>query len=161
MKPASGVVRRGRPWQAWALAATELLIAFQAFSGGVGLITDTWQLPTEWLARTPFQDWVGPGWALILLVGVPHLAAAVPVLARPVRPRLGTLAGYLAGASLLVWIAMQLVLLQVFFFLQPVIAVIGLWEIGLAHWWRVRARGDARSVSAAPPGRAGRAGRAG
>ena len=34
----------------------------------------------------------------------------------------------LAGASLLVWIAMQLALLQVFFFLQPVIAVIGVVE---------------------------------
>jgi hypothetical protein len=30
---------------------------------------------------------------------------------------------------------MQLALLQVYFFLQPVIAIIGLIEAGLAYWW--------------------------
>lgn len=79
-----------------------------------------------------------PGWVLIALVGVPHLLAAIPVLFLPGRPRLGILAGYLAGASLLVWIGMQLAILQVYFFLQPVIAVIGVLEAGLAFWWSRR-----------------------
>jgi hypothetical protein len=130
--------RKRRAWQAWALGAVELLVAYQAVSGGVGLITDTWQLPTEWLVRTPFQTWVGPGWVLIALVGLPHVLAAVPPLLMPARPRLGILAGYLAGASLLVWIGMQVAVLQVFFFLQPVIAVIGVVEAGLAFWWHRR-----------------------
>ena len=130
--------RRRRPWQAWALVAVELFVAYQAGYGGIGLITDTWSLPAEWLVRTPFTTWVGPGWVLILLVGVPHVLAAIPVVALPGRPRLGILAGFLAGISLLVWIAVQLAVLQVYFFLQPVIAVIGLIEIGLAYWWRRR-----------------------
>ena len=130
--------RNRRAWQAWTLGAVELFVAYQAFSGGVGLITDTWQLPTEWLVRTPFQSWVGPGWVLIALVGVPHVLAAVPPLLMPSRPRLGILAGYLAGGSLLVWIGMQLAVLQVYFFLQPVIAVIGVLEAGLAFWWHRR-----------------------
>ena len=129
---------RGRAWQAWALAVVELFVAYQAVSGGIGLITDTWQLPTDWLSRTPFTTWVGPGWILIGLVAVPHVLAAVPVVLLPRRPRLGITAGMLAGASLLVWIAAQVALLQVFFFLQPVIAVIGLVELGLALWWRGR-----------------------
>lgn len=128
----------GRTWQAWVLAGVELFVAYQAFSGGVGLITDSWHLPVDWLVRTPFQDWAGPGWVLMLLVGVPHVVAAVPIVTLPSRPLLGIIAGYLAGGSLLVWIAMQLLLLQVFFFLQPVIAAIGLVEVGLAVWWRVR-----------------------
>lgn len=102
MSVEEGSVRR--PWQAWALAVTELFITGQAVYGGVGLITDSWQLPTEWLARTPFDTWVGPGWVLIALVGLPHLLAAIPVVFLPRRPRLGILAGYLAGGSLLVWI---------------------------------------------------------
>lgn len=127
---------RSRPWQAWTLAVVELFVAYQAFSGGQGLITDTWQLPVEWLVRTPFDSWVGPGWVLIALVGVPHVLAAAPVVFLPRRPGLGILAGILAGASLLVWIALQLAILQVYFFLQPVIAGIGVVELGLALWWR-------------------------
>ncbi len=127
-----------RPWQAWTLAVVELFVAYQAVSGGVGLMTNSWQLPTEWLVRTPFHTWFGPGVVLICLVGVPHLLAAIPPVVLPGRPRLGILAGYLAGGSLLVWIAIQVALLQVYFFLQPVIAVIGLVEAGLAFWWQRR-----------------------
>ena len=93
-----------RPWQAWALVLFELIVAGQAVYGGVGLITDTWQLPDEWLARTPFSTWTGPGWALIGLIAVPHVLAAIPVVFLPRRPRLGIVAGLLAGASLLIWI---------------------------------------------------------
>jgi len=129
---------RTRPWQAWALAVLELFVAYQAWSGGQGLLTDTWELPVEWLVRTPFDSWVGPGWVLIGLVGVPHLLAALPVLFLPRRPQLGILAGILAGASLLLWIVVQLAVMQVYYFLQPMIAVIGVIELGLALWWRRR-----------------------
>jgi hypothetical protein len=127
-----------RPWQAWTLAAIQLFVAYQAISGGIGLITNTWQLPAEWLVRTPFTSWVGPGWVLIGLIAVPHLLAAVPPLFLPGNPRLGILAGVLAGASLLIWIGMQLAVLQVFFFLQPVIAGIGVVELVIALLWRRR-----------------------
>ena len=136
MSVEEGSVRR--PWQAWALAVTELFITGQAVYGGVGLITDSWQLPTEWLARTPFDTWVGPGWVLIALVGLPHLLAAIPVVFLPRRPRLGILACYLAGGSLLVWIGVQVTLLGIYFFLQPVIVVIGIIEAALAFWWSRR-----------------------
>jgi hypothetical protein len=136
----TAITRTHRTWQAWTLAVVEIFVAYQAVSGGVGLMTDSWQLPTEWLVRTPFQTWVGPGWLLICLIGVPHVLAAVPQVLLPGRPRLGILAGYLAGASLLVWILMQVSLMQVYFFLQPVIAGIGLIEAGLAYWWHRRTR---------------------
>lgn len=130
----------GRRWQTWVLVVIEAFVAYQAISGGIGLITDTWKLPIAWLARTPFDTWVGPGWILIGLVAVPQLLAAVPKLFLPGRPKLGILAGVLAGANLLIWIAIQLGILQVYFFLQPVIAGIGVVEIGLALWWRASLR---------------------
>lgn len=136
-----------RPWQAWVLAAVEAFVVYQAISGGQGLITDTWHLPAAWLARTPFDTWVGPGWTLIALVAVPHLLAMAPVLFLRRRPDLGVLAGVLAGASLLIWIAVQLALLQVYFFLQPVIAGVGVVELGLALWWRAALRRRARQAS--------------
>jgi hypothetical protein len=47
----------------------------------------------------------------------------------------------LAGAALVLWIAVQLALLQRYFFLQPVIAGLGVVEVLLAWaWWR-RERG--------------------
>ncbi|MGV9792686.1 hypothetical protein [Gordonia sp. NPDC003422] len=126
---------RRRPWQCWMLAVIELLIAAQATYGGLSLIADTWQMNRDWLERTPFDSWVGPGWMLIALIAVPHLAAAIAALV-PSSPRLGVLGGVLAGATLLLWIVVQIATLQVFFFLQPVIAVVGVLEIGLALWWR-------------------------
>ena len=135
-------LRRTGPWQAWTLAAVEVFVAYQAVSGAVGLITDNWRMPTEFLARTPFSTWVGPGWLLIALIAVPHLLAAIPIVLLPDNPRLGILAGALAGSSLVLWIGMQLVLLQMYFFLQPVVAVIGLVEIGLALWWRAQSTGS-------------------
>ncbi|HEX5335561.1 MAG TPA: hypothetical protein VFW55_06740 [Propionicimonas sp.] len=131
-------VRPRRAWQAWTLAAIQLFVAYQAISGGIGLISNTWGMPSQWLVRTPFTTWTGPGWILITLVAIPHVVAAIPALALPGRPRLGVLAGVLAGASLLVWIAVQLALLQQFFFLQPIIAAIGLLQLGVAWSWRRR-----------------------
>lgn len=125
-------------WPAWTLVVGEVFVSAQAFYGGLGLITDSWQLPAPWLVRTPFSSWVGPGWLLIGLVAVPHLLAAASVVLVPRRPQLGIVAGMLAGGSLLVWIAVQVTLLQVYFFLQPVIFAVGLVEIGLALWWRHR-----------------------
>lgn len=148
---ASAPPSRTRTWQAWVLAALELFVAYQAVSGGMGLIYDTWELPTEWLVRTPFSSWVGPGWLLIGTVAFPHVLAAIPVLFLPRRPALGTLAGVLAGVSLLLWIAIQVAVLQVYFFLQPVIAVIGLMELGLALWWRAGLRREVASGSLARP----------
>jgi len=128
--------RSARRWQTWVLVAVEALVAYQAISGAIELITDTWKLPTEWLTRTPFDSWVGPGWTLIVLVAVPQLLAMAPELFLPRRPRLGILAGLLAGTNLLLWIGIQMAVLQVYFFLQPVIAGVGAVEIALALWWR-------------------------
>lgn len=54
-------------------------------------------------------------------------------------------AGYLAGLLLVAWIAVELLILRRYFFLQPVIAALGIAELALVSVWQ----------------RAGSAGRAG
>ncbi len=66
-------------------------------------------------------------------VAIPQLAAGA-VIGAGARP--GLAAGYLAGLLLVAWIAVQLLVLQRFFFLQPVIAGIGIAEILLAWRWQ-------------------------
>jgi hypothetical protein len=76
--------------------------------------------------------WPGPS----ARVAVPQIAAAV-LIGAGARP--GLAAGYLAGLLLVAWIAVELLILRRYFFLQPVIAGIGAAEILLAWRWRLRA----------------------
>jgi hypothetical protein len=123
--------RRGRP--PWALAGLDGLTGAAAVYGGVGLIRDGLGMPDGWLAGTPLTGWVLPGIALLAGVAAPQLAAAVLILAGA-RP--GLAAGYLAGLLLVAWIAVQLLILQRYFFLQPVIAALGIAELTLARAWQ-------------------------
>ncbi|MGV6993313.1 hypothetical protein ACUY3U_18010 [Gordonia amicalis] len=125
-----------RTWAAGILALIEILVAYQAVDGGLALADDRWQMPREWLHNTPFDTWTGPGLVLVAALGVPHALAAIAIVFLPVDPRLGILGGVLAGVSLVTWIVVQIAVLQIFFFLQPVIAVIGMLEFGLAVAWR-------------------------
>jgi hypothetical protein len=59
--------------------------------------------------------------------------AGVSALACSMRP--GLAAGYLAGLLLVAWIAVELLILRRYFFLQPAIAGIGAAEILLAWRW--------------------------
>ena len=60
--------------------------------------------------------------------------------------RPGLAAGYLAGL-LVAWIAVQLLILRRYFFLQPVIAGIGAAEVLLAwRWQRAAGRGRAGRI---------------
>ncbi|MGW6032216.1 hypothetical protein ACWFOS_01045 [Gordonia terrae] len=121
---------------AWALAVVEAVVAFAAVAGGLALIGDQWAMSREWLHNTPFTTWTGPGIALIAVIAIPHLVAVAAIAVPSAPARLGILGGLLAGGSLIAWIVLQLALLQVFFFLQPVMFVVGMVEVGLALWWR-------------------------
>ena len=84
--------------------------------------------------------------ALLIGVAVPQLASAVVIAMGGPR---GLAAGYLAGLLLVAWIAVELLILQHYFFLQPVIAAIGLAEVLLAwRWQRVSTTARARSQNA-------------
>ena len=122
-----------RPWPAWVLAAVAVIVGGAAVLGGVQMIRNGYVMPREWLSGTPFTDWTLPG--VLLLAGVAALQLAVAaMIATRRRAALG--ASYLAGLGLLAWIVVQLLVLQRFFFLQPVIAVLALAETGLAWLWQ-------------------------
>jgi hypothetical protein len=75
--------------------------------------------------------------ALLATVAVPQAVAAWFVWRHD--PRAGAV-GVLAGLALVLWIVVQLLVLQRYFFLQPVIVVFGLAEAGLAYAWVRRSR---------------------
>ena len=106
------------------------------------MLRDGFGMPLSWLSHTPVHGWVLPGLALLIGVAVPQLTLAVLVVT---GDRHGLAAGYLAGVALMAWIAIQLLVLQRYFFLQPVIAGAGLAEVLLAWLWQ-RARGPRRQV---------------
>lgn len=70
--------------------------------------------------------------ALLLTVALPQ---AVVSVAAVVRHRWAVALGFLGGAGLVLWIVVQALVLQRYFFLQPVIAGFGLAEVLLAWWW--------------------------
>jgi hypothetical protein len=123
--------RRG--WHPWSLAVLDGLTGAAAVYGGAELIRDGFGMPDGWLAGTPLTGWVLPGVALLIGVAVPQLAAAA-LIGSGVRP--GLAAGYLAGLLLIAWIAVELLILRRYFFLQPVIAGVGAAEILLAWRWQ-------------------------
>jgi hypothetical protein len=124
-------------WHPWALAALDVLTGAVAVYGGAGLIRDGFGMPDGWLAGTPLTGWVLPGVALLLGVAVPQFAAAA-LIGSGARPALA--AGYLAGLLLIAWIAVELLILRRYFFLQPVIAGLGAAEVLLAWRWQRAAR---------------------
>ena len=127
--PAAG--RRG--WLPWSLAVLDGLTGAAAVYGAAGLIRDGFGMPAGWLAGTPLTGWVLPGVALLIGVAVPQLGAAALIGS---GGRHGLAAGYLAGLLLVAWIAVELLILRRYFFLQPVIAGIGAAEVLLAWRWQ-------------------------
>jgi hypothetical protein len=123
---------RTRAWQERALLGVLLLVGANAVYGGVGLVVDGMGMPDEWLDRLPVDGWTWPGVALLVTVALPQLGAAWLVWRH--HP-LAAVAGMVVGAGLVLWIGVQLALLQRFFVLQPVIAVLGLAEVALALAW--------------------------
>ena len=127
--------RRG--WAGGGLLVVLLLVAVNAVYGSIGLVVNGMGMPEEWLDRLPVDTWTLPGLALVLTVAVPQLVAAWFVWRRD--PRAGVI-GLVVGAALVLWILVQLLVLQRYFFLQPVIAGFGLLEMALAGWWLHRSR---------------------
>ena len=90
-------------------------------------------MPAGYLTATPFSSWALPGLALLVGVAVPQLAAAMLIAA---GHRWALPASYLAGAVLVAWILIQLLVMQRYFFLQPVIAALGIAELALVRAWQ-------------------------
>ena len=124
--------------RAWGVIALESLTGIAAAYGGFGLIwDDAVGMPDDWLVGTPFRSWTLPGVLLLLVVGLPM---AVAVVLETRRSDWAGAASVVAGAALIGWIAGELLVMQKYAVLQPVMVLIGLAVLMLALWdWRHRA----------------------
>lgn len=128
----------------WALVALEGLCGASAVYGGVGLIWhDAIGMPDSWLASSPFDSWTWPGVFLLAVVALPMLASAV---LEHRRTPAASAASMLAGIALVGWIAVELLVMQKYNVLQPVMIGLGLVVIVLAADPRrpVRRRAETR-----------------
>lgn len=106
-------------------AATGVLAVF----GGLALIFDVWQLPLSQLGGTPFSSWAGPGWLLLILIGGSSLGAALSLW---IDSELGPWIALAAGMILVIWILVQMAMIGVTMFLQPLFLVVGIVMVILA-----------------------------
>lgn len=120
--------------RAWGVIALEALTATAAAYGGFGLIwDDVVGMPDDWLVGTPFRSWALPGLLLLLVVGLPTAVAMVLELR---RSDWAGAASVVAGAALIGWIAAELLVMQKYAVLQPVMLLVGLAVLILALWDR-------------------------
>jgi hypothetical protein len=124
------VARRGTSAVTVTLVVLELLVAAAALYGGIGLAAGNLiGMPDEWLVGTPFTSWLWPGVFLLLVVAVPMVAAAMLELRGSPR---AAVVSVLAGAAQVAWIAVQLLVMQRYHVLQPVMSLAGLAVLLLA-----------------------------
>jgi hypothetical protein len=101
----------------------EIVLGLAAVYGSVGLLTGTIGMSDTWLSGTPFRTWAVPGLALLLVVAVPTLTAAVLETRR--RPR-AQLVSATAGLLQVGWIAVELLVMQRYDPLQPVVLALAI-----------------------------------
>lgn len=115
----------------WHLIGLEVIVGVAAVYGGVGLMVDGLGMPDGWLVGTPFGSWLLPGVFLLLVVAAPMLLAASGELAGRSWAFAASLA---AGALQAGWIVAQLLIIQRYFVLQPIMFGAGVFVAALA-WW--------------------------
>jgi hypothetical protein len=105
-------------------------MALNAFAGGYYGLAGATGVPREWLARSPFTDYVVPSLILAFVVGGTFLGAAFAVFAGlPSARRLSAA----AGVVVLVWIAAQVAIIGPVSWLQPAVALVGVLVFMLAR----------------------------
>ena len=97
--------------------------AVNAFAGGYYGLSGAEGVPREWLAGSPFSDYVVPSLALFVVVGGALALAAIMVfrghpLARAIA--------WAAAAVLLVWIVVQVAIIGYVSWMQPATFAAGL-----------------------------------
>lgn len=107
-----------RPRARRVLIAMEGVMALNAFGGAWYAVAGAPDVPTQWLAGTPFRDYVVPGVILGVVVGGSQGAAAVALRLRHRRARQISLG---AALVLLTWIVTQLAMIGYVSMLQPIV----------------------------------------
>ncbi len=99
-------------WLRHLLAVCVLLQGLSGIAGGVGLTLDptgkSLQIPIEWLAGSPFSDFLVPGLILGLVLGVFPVVIAVGLW---MRKRWAGWGSVLVGLGLIIWILVEVLII--------------------------------------------------
>ncbi len=107
----------------YALCVLLAVLSLNAFGGGYYGMTGAGQVPIEWLKNSPFHNYFIPGFILVIFVGGSALIAFIFV---SLRHRMAHKAALACGVITLLWIATQLRIIGYVSWLQPVIALVGI-----------------------------------
>jgi hypothetical protein len=110
------------------LVALLALVGVNALAGGYYAVSGAPGVPVEWLRGTPFQSYLIPGLILFCVVGGSAGFAAWAVVRRPKLARRASIA---AGAILLTWIVVQVLIIGYVSWLQPAFGISALLIIAL------------------------------
>jgi hypothetical protein len=112
---------------AWTLIWLEAMLSAAAFGGAVYFfLLPHDAMPTDILARTPFDTWVWPGVLLAAVVGVPSGAVAAGAAVRKPWAHIGH---PIVGLMLMGWIAVQIGIVGFIAALQPLMFA---WGVAIA-----------------------------
>lgn len=100
-----------------------LFVGITSVLGGYGLISGSTKLPVQLLEKTPFFSYFWPGMILAFVVGGTHLVAALLTIR---NHRQWHEASATAGFAILIWIFVELYMMQHSFFLQLVYFTLGI-----------------------------------
>ena len=107
----------------YALVTLLLLLAFGAFGGGIFGMTGAKEVPLELLEGSPFHSYFIPGLFLFLVIGGSALFAAIHVIKRRSRAHKATL---VCGIIVLLWLAIQVVIIGYASWMQPTTALMAI-----------------------------------
>jgi hypothetical protein len=98
-------------------------LSLNAFGGGYYGMSGARGVPVEWLKNSPFHNYFLPGLILLIFVGGSSLMAFIFVFR---RHRMAHKAAFTCGIITLLWMAIQLLIIGYVSWLQPTIALMGI-----------------------------------
>ena len=116
-----------RPGWTYPLLVGLLLLGISAVYGGGSLVFDPsgglLRLPLAWIQGTVFDNYLIPGLLLFGVLGVGSFVVIYGIVHRTVW---AWPAGVSLGTATVIWIVVQIAVVQRYFFLQPVVASLGI-----------------------------------
>jgi hypothetical protein len=120
----------------WITAIFLVVLGIGATAGGIALVAapdgSIMQMPLRFLEGSPFADYLVPGLILLGLFGIGSLVAAALVL---LRLWYAPLVAFVIGSGQMIWIVVQLAIIDEFNWLQPAMFAVGLVIAVAASVW--------------------------
>ncbi len=118
-----------------ALAILHLFVGLGALPAGYSMVTTTdgsgLGMSPEMLTGSPFSSFLIPGLFLLFILGLLNLLVAMPIFR---QHKYSGIIGMTMGAILFLWILIQVGMIGLSFWLQPLFLVVGLIQMTLGYW---------------------------